>query len=125
MPASGFSTTSLRVVVDLVAQPALGQGHVQHHTVGFLLLHRRQGSAQAVQLIQIDRKADGTSPGGELLHQQVVASAFQQGAGQGFQIARTAPPACSSGAAKAVSSATAAVMASFWQRASALGRVAA
>ena len=74
-------------MVDLVAQTALGQGHVQHHLVGAVLLHRRQGSAQAVQLVQIDRKANGTGPGGELLHQQVVPAALEQGAGQGFEVA--------------------------------------
>ena len=74
-------------MIHLITQTALGQGHVQHHPVGAVLLHRRQRGAQAVQLVQIDRKADGPGPGGELLHQQVVAAALEQGAGQGFQIA--------------------------------------
>ena len=74
-------------MIHLITQTALGQGHVQHHPVGAVLLHRRQRGAQAVQLVQIDRKADGPGPGGELLHQQVVAAALEQGAGQGFQVA--------------------------------------
>ena len=73
-------------VVHLIAQAALGQGHVQHHSVGVLLLHRRQRGAQAVQFVEVDRKADGPGPGGEFLHQQIVASALQQRAGQAAQI---------------------------------------
>ena len=74
-------------VIDLIAQTALRQCHVQHHPVGAVLLHRRQGSAQAVQLIQIDGKADGTGTGGEFLHQQVIAAALEQRPGQGLEVA--------------------------------------
>ena len=79
MPASGFSTTSFRVAlqssaqavadagqqaVNFIAQTAFRQGHIQHHPVGLLLLDRRQRGAQAVQLVQIDRKPDGVRAGG-------------------------------------------------------------
>ena len=73
-------------VIHLVTQPPFGQRHVQHHLAGVLMLHRRH-RVQPVQLVQIHRKADGTRPGGELLQQQVVPSALQQRAGQGFEIA--------------------------------------
>ena len=55
-------------IIHLVAQPPLGQRHVQHHLAGVLMLHRRH-RVQPVQLIQIHRKADGARPGGELLQQ--------------------------------------------------------
>ena len=55
-------------MIDLVAQPPLGQRHVQHHLAGVLMLHRRH-RVQPVQLVQIHRKADSTRPGGELLQQ--------------------------------------------------------
>ena len=73
--------------IDLIAQTAFRQSHIQHHPVGLLLLDRRQRGAQAVQFIQIDRKPDGVRAGGEFLHQQVVASALEQRAGQALQIA--------------------------------------
>ncbi len=82
-------------IVDLVAQTPLGQGHVQHHLPGLLLLDRRQRGAQTVQLVQIHRKADGTSARGELLHQQIVPSALEQRAGQGLRISLERPGRCS------------------------------
>ena len=73
-------------LVYLISQPSLGQRHVEHALPGLLLLHRRQGSAEPVQLVQIHRKADGTGAGGKFPHQQVVPPALQQGAGQGGQV---------------------------------------
>ena len=72
-------------IINLVAQPAFGQGHIQHGPFGFLL-HRRQRGAQAVQLVEVDCKADGVRAGGELLHQPVVPAAFEQRPGQTPQI---------------------------------------
>ena len=74
-------------VIDLIAQTALWQGHVQHGLFRGLLLHRRQRGAQAVQLVEVDCEADGPRPRGEFLHQQVIPPAFEHRTGEGLQIA--------------------------------------
>ena len=74
-------------VIDLVAETALRQSYVQHGLFGFLLLYRRERGAQAVQLVEIDRKADGPRARGELLHQQVIPPALEHRTGKRLQIA--------------------------------------
>ena len=47
----------------------------------------RERGAQAVQLVEIDRKADGPRARGELLHQQVIPPALEHRTGKRLQIA--------------------------------------
>ena len=68
--------------VDLVPQPALGQGHVQQGGGG----RRRGRRGQAVQLVQIDGEPHRPRPGGELAGQQVVAAAPQHRPGRALQV---------------------------------------
>ena len=70
-------------VVDLVAQPALGQGHVQHD----LLPGAGSGVGHAVQLVQVQGKADGTGTLAELSRQGVVPPTLQNRPGQAGQVA--------------------------------------
>lgn len=59
----GFIPGGGQQAIGFVAQAALGQGDVQPLALGALLLYRRQGSAQAFQLVQVKGKAQGAGTG--------------------------------------------------------------
>ena len=77
----GFIPGSGQQAIGFIAQAAFGQGDVQPLALGALLLYRRQGSAQALQLVQVKGKAQGAGTGGKALGQQVIPAAFQHGTG--------------------------------------------